>query len=295
MKLIAAALLFFSTVAFGQELNCSVTVNLANLSISQRPLVAGFDKAVNDYMNKTKFSNSDWQNDKIDCAMTILFLSATSDGSFSAQVIVTSSRAVYQSTKTLQMLRINDGSWQFTYQRGQGLIANQSSFDPLTSFLDYYANMIIGFNEDSWVEYGGTPYFNKAYKINNLAITSNFSKGWTRSGIYSRQALAEDILDDKYHPFREAFYQYFYGIDYYENKKEDIKKAQDIIVGAINMIAALKNQIDFASVVLRTFFDANSGAIVNYLLTYPDKSIFKTLKQIDPSHTTQYDTAINSN
>lgn len=295
MKLFFAALLLFSSVAFAQELNCTVTINLANLAISQRPLVAGFDKAVTDYMNKTIFSSGDWQNEKIDCAMTILFLSASSSGNFSAQVILTSVRSVYQSTKTLQLLRINDGNWQFTYQIGQGLVANQASFDPLTSFLDYYANIIIGFNEDSWNDLGGTPYFNKAYKINNLAITSNFSKGWTRSGIYSRQALAEDILDDKYHPFREAYYQFFYGIDYYENRKNDTRKAQDVIVGAINTIASLGNQIDFGSVVLRTFFDANSGAIVNYLRSYPDKSIFKTLKRIDPSHTSQYDIAMNSN
>jgi hypothetical protein len=295
MKLFIAVLLVFSSVALAQELNCSVTINLANLSISDRLLVVGFDKAVTEYMNKTKFTIGDWQNEKIDCAMTILFLSASSSGNFSAQVILTSVRSVYQSTHTLQMLRINDGSWQFSYQKGQGLVANQASFDPLTSFLDYYANMVIGFNEDSWDDFGGTPFFNKAYKICSLAITSNSSKGWSRSGLYSRQALAEDILDDKYHPFREAYYQFYYGIDYYENKKEDTKKAQDVIVGAINTIASLGNQIDFGSVVLRTFFDANSGGIVNYLRTYPDKSIFKTLKRIDPSHTTQYDAVLNSN
>ncbi|MDR3627228.1 MAG: DUF4835 family protein [Ignavibacteriaceae bacterium] len=295
MKSFIVALLLFSSVAFAQELNCSVTVNLANLAPSDRPLISGFDVAVKDYMNKTKFSSGDWQNDKITCAFTILLLTASNDGNFSAQVIVTSSRPVYQSNKTLQMLRINDGNWQFTYQKGQGLVANQSAFDPLTSFLDYYANIIIGYNEDSWDELGGTSFFNKAYKLCNLANSTTFSKGWSRSGMYSRQALAEDILNDKYQPYREAYYQLYYGIDYYENKREDVKKAQDVIVGAINTIAGMRNQIDFSSIVLRTFFDASSGTIVNYLTSYPDKSIFKTLKLIDPSHTSQYDAAINLN
>jgi hypothetical protein len=246
-------------------------------------------------MNRTTFSNGNWQFDKISCSMTILMLTATNDGTFTAQVVVTSVRPVYQSSKNLQMLKINDGTWQFTYQKGQGLVSNLGSFDPLTSFMDYYANIIIGFNEDSWNNLGGTPYFNKAYKICNLASTSSYSSGWPRSGLYSRQALVEDVLDNKFLPYRKAFYQFYYGIDYYENKPQDINNAQTLILNAITTITGLGNQIDFSSPVLRTFFDANSGAIVSYLGTYPDKTIFKALKQIDPSHTSQYDAVINSN
>jgi hypothetical protein len=246
-------------------------------------------------MNRTVFSGSGWQNDKIDCSLTILFLTATSDGTFTAQVVLTSVRPVYQSNKNLQMLKINDGNWQFNYQKGQGLNSNLGSFDPLTSFMDYYANIIIGFNEDSWNNLGGTPYFNKAYKICNLAITSGSSQGWVRSGLYSRQALVEDILDDKFLPFRQSLYQFYYGIDYYENRPADAAKAQQIILGAINTIVNLGGQIDFSSPVLRTFFDANSGAIISYLGTLQDKSIFKALKQIDPPHSAQYDAVLNSN
>jgi hypothetical protein len=296
MKLIIAILFIFSSVLLAQELNCNVTTNMDNLSISDRDLLPGFAKTVADYLNKTRFSTNDWQNDKIDCTMTILLLTATKDGNFTAQVIVTSQRPVYQSNKTLQILRINDPTWMFTYQKGQTLYANQSTFDPLAGFLDYYANIIIGYNEDTWNQFGGTDYFNRAYTICNLATTSSFAKGWPRStGTYSRQALAEDILSDKYRPFRDACYQLYYSIDYFENKKDDTKKAQDLMVGAINLILSLKNQIDFGSVVLRTFFDANSGEIVNYLKTYPDKTIFKSLKQIDPSHTTLYNAAESSN
>ena len=64
MKLFFAALMIYSSVAFAQELNCNVTVNLANLSTSLRPLLAGFSDAVTSYMNRTTFSNSNWQNDR---------------------------------------------------------------------------------------------------------------------------------------------------------------------------------------------------------------------------------------
>ncbi len=289
-----AMLVVLSTVAFSQELNCKVIMNLDNIAISNRDLLSGFDRAVSDYMNKTRFSNSDWPNDKINCGLNILMLTATNDGNFSAQVVVTSERPVYQSEKNLQVLRLNDPVWSFTYQKGQGLFSNQSTFDPLSGFLDYYAYLIIGFNEDSWDEFGGTTYFNKAFNIDNLAVNSNFSKGWVRgSGLYSRQALIEDILNDKYRPFREAYFQYYYGIDYYVNV--DKKEGQEKIAATMKTLLSMQNKIDFASVVFRTFFDANSGEIINYLKDYPDKNIFKILKQIDPSHSAKYDAILVSN
>lgn len=294
MKYLALIIIIISSVSFSQELKCNVTINLDNLAISDRPLLAGFDRAVTDYMNKTRFTNQDWKYDKIDCSMNILILTASSDGNFSAQVIVTSQRPVYHSDKNLQVLRVNDPSWAFTYQKGQALYSNQSSFDPLTGFLDYYALVIIGLNEDSWVEFGGTPYFNRAINIDNLASTSSFAKGWTKgSGIYDRETLIENILNDKYRPFREAFYQYYYGIDYYENM--DKTKGMEKIAATMRTIASLRDKIDFGSDLIRAFFDANSGTILNYLKTYPDKNIFRLLKQIDPSHTGAYDNILLSN
>ena len=290
MKSLIVALLVFSSVAFSQELNCTVTVNMDNIPNSNRHLLDGFSQSVSNYMNKTRFSNSDWQNDKINCGLNIFMITATSDGKFTAQVVVTSQRPVYQTNKNSLMLSINDGQWSFAYQNGQGLFPDQSTFDPLTSFLDYYAYIIIGFNEDSWNEFGGTPYFNRAIGISNLAITSNYAKSWARNpGSYSKAGLIEDLLNDKYRPFREAFYQYYYGIDYYEVNK---LKGQEKIIQTIKMISSLKDKIDFASVLLKTFFDAHSGEIVEYLKDYPDKNIFLTLVQIDPSHIAKYNAAI---
>ena len=293
MKYFIFFIVMLSSTAFSQELNCTISVNMDNLGISERPLLSGFQSAVNDYMNKTRFTNSDWKYDRINCAMNILMLTATSDGSFTAQVIVTSQRPIYHSNKVLQVLRINDPSWAFTYQKGQALYSNQSTFDPLTSFLDYYAFMIIGFNEETWTEYGGTQYFNRAINIDNLAMSSSYAKGWVKgTGLYDRESLVENVLNDKYRPFREAFFQYYYGIDYYENVNKE--NGMEKIAATMRTIASLRDKIDFASVLIRVFFDANSGTIVSYLKNYPDKSIFALLKKIDPSHTGLYDNILLS-
>ncbi len=292
MRTLVVFLLLFSAAAFSQELNCKVSVNLDNINPSNRDQISDFQQAVSNYMNRTRFTSEDWGGNKITCGLTILVLTATSDGSFTAQVIVSSQRNIYQSDKNSLMLSINDNSWSFNYQKGQDLQSDLSTFDPIVGVLNYYAYIIIGFDEDSWTEYGGTPYFNKAINIVNLGATSNYSKGWQRvSGSYSRAALVEDLLNDKYRPFREGFYQYYYGIDIYQKNK---KIGQQKIIELIKTLYDMRDKIDFSSVLLKTFFDAHSGEIAEYLKGYPDKNVFNMLIQIDPSHTSKYAAAGNS-
>jgi len=290
MKKILLFVILISTISFSQELNCRVTVNMDNLTNASRDLLADFGRAISDYMNKTRFTSQDWEGDKITCTLNVLFLTGTTDFNYTAQVVVTSQRPVYNSEKNTLMLSINDPTWAFTYQKGQGLFSNQNTFDPLTGFLDYYANVIIGFEMESDEEFGGTPFFNKALNIVNMATSTGFSKGWVRSGGgYNRQALVEDLLSDKYRPFRQAFFQYYYGIDIFPINP---KVGQQKIVYLINTIYSMRDKIDFLSILIKTFFDARSGEIVQYLSGYPDKGIFNILKKIDPPHTSKYDAAM---
>jgi hypothetical protein len=53
----------------------------------------------------------------------------------------------------------------------------------------------------------------------------------------------------------------------------------------------LRSKIDINSVLIKVFFDAKSGEIIENLKTYPDKSVFKKLRKIDPSHGLKYDEA----
>ncbi len=290
MRKILFFIIFISAIASSQELNCNVSINMDNLTNTSRDLLSDFKRAVSDYMNKTKFSSDEWQGDKISCSLNILFLSASANFSYTAQVVVSSQRPVYRSEKNTLMLSINDPTWSFTYQKGQPLYSNKNNFDPITGFLDYYANVIIGFEMESDVEFGGTPFFNKALNIVNMATVSTYSKGWGLGGSgYNRESLVEDMLSDKLRPFRQAFYQYYYGIDIFAINK---KIGQEKIVYLINTIYSLRDKVDFLSIPIKTFFDARSGEITQYLSDYPDKNIFNILKKIDPSNTAKYNAAL---
>ena len=287
MKYFISFLLIFSTITVAQELNCKVTVNYESLPAQNRERLADFGGVIEAYMNSTQFTDDSWSGEKIDCSLNIFFTSLSGENDYSAQVVVVSTRPIYKSTRQSPMITINDQNWNFTYIKNQTLYANQSAFDPISSYLDYYANIIIGFDWDTWAELGGTSYFKKAFDIVNLGANSVNKKGWERStASFTRWGLCEDLLNDKYRPFREALFIYYYGIDEYQVNK---KAAQEKIVNLVNVLSTMKSKIDINGVLIRTFFDSKYGEFIEVLRDYPDRDVFVKLKKIDPSHTAKYD------
>ncbi len=290
MKLILSFFILFSITLTAQELNCHVQVNYEKLSINNRDLLQNFASEIESYMNTTRFTDMDPAS-KIDCSLNILFASASSDVDYTAQIIVVSQRPVYESTRNSPMITINDGLWSFKYQKGQPLYSNQGVFDPITSLLDYYAYIIIGFDWDTWEEFGGTKYFQQAQNIINLGQNSSFTSGWqSSSSTYSRWGLVNDLLAEKYAQFRSAYFDYHYGLDIYQDKKE---KGMDKIAGLVNVLYTMwQKQGGINSVLISTFFDAKNGEIIDHLRDYPDNTIFEKLKKVDPSHSAKYDELI---
>ena len=288
MKKIFLMILLITSYNYSQELNCSVIVNYQNVPVQNRELLVDFKNVVENYMNTTRFTNVNWDGDKIECSMNIFFTSASGEVEYGAQIVVVSQRPVYQSTRNSALLTINDAAWSFRYEVGQSMYANLDAFDPLTSLLDFYALIIIGFDMDTWEEFGGTPYFKKAFDIVNLASTSNNKNGWLPSNnIYSRWGLVSDALNEKYAAFRSAIFDYHYGIDIFAQNKE---VGQAKIVELIDVLYDLYERTGLVkSVFIQTFFNAKYGEITDHLIGYSDQTIFTKLKKIDPSHAGRYD------
>lgn len=271
-----------------QELNSTVTVNFEGLAVNYREKLVDFAGIIESYINTTQFTGEAWDGQKIDCSYNIFFTAASGETEYTAQVVIVSTRPVYKSTKQSPMLTISDPNWSFRYEPNQSLYANQATFDPLTSFIDFYANIIIGFDWETWQELGGTPYFNKAFNILNLSSSSSYKTGWEQSSAsYSKWGLCNDLLNDKYRAFREAYYVYHYGVDEFQIRKKD---AQDKIVHLITVLEDMQKKVGInTSVLMKQFFDTKNGEIVELLKDYPDNQIFQRLKKIDPPHAAKYD------
>ncbi|MFC2103511.1 DUF4835 family protein [Bacteroidota bacterium] len=288
MKKAILVFIILSTYTFSQELNCNVIVNYQNLPVKNRDLLVDFTGVVEDYMNNTRFTDLNWDGDKIDCTLNIFFTSASGDLDYSAQIVVVSQRPVYQSTRNSAMLTINDAAWSFQYQVGQSMYHSLDTFDPLASLLDYYALIIIGFDMDTWEEYGGSPFYSAAFNLVNLANSSGSKIGWEAStSAYSRWGLVADLTNEKYSAFRSSIFDYHYGIDIFQQNSQ-IGQAK--IAGLVNVLYDMYEREGLIkSVFVKTFFDAKYGEITDHLEGFSDVSVFTKLKKVDPPHAGRYD------
>lgn len=299
MKKSAVLLVMFfvwSAILSAQELDATVVVNLEQLPTASRERVDNFKTQVQDYLNNTKFTGQSWQGEKIKCTFNIFFTGSSDEVTYTTQLVVTSQRIIENTLLNSLMMTILDNSWQFKYQKNQSMYFNQTDFDPLTSLLDYYAYIIIGFDADSYYSLGGTDYFQKALDICVRGGSSQFSKGWqSDSSPFNRRSLVDNLLNAKYQQFRQDYFDYHYnGIDLFRDPKTHDQALKNIVKLITDLYSA-KDQIDTRNVLMKVFFDAKAGEIVEYLKNYPDKSIFETLKKLDPPHTSKYDEALKLN
>jgi hypothetical protein len=293
MKALIFVLLFAFASGYAQELNCRVTVNFEALQILNREKLSDFAQMIESYMNKTKFTNENYSGEKIECSLDIYFTGATSEINYNAQLFIGSRRPVYKSPKDSPMLTILDNSWNFVYEKGQGVYQNQNVYDPITSFLDFYAIIIIAYDMDSYEQLSGTELYSRAMNIVNLGASSKFSSGWMKTtGSYSRRGLVEDLLNEKYRVFREGFFNYHYnGIDLYTTNKLESQKN---IAAFIFDLDKIRGQIDISSILIKTFFDTKYGEIIEYMRDYPNKEVFQILRRLDPPHSAKYDEVMKS-
>ena len=286
MKNLTLLFVFIPALLFSQELDATVVINFEQLENAAKERLVSFQRDVENYLNSVRYTDGAWEGDKIPCQFNIFFTSSSEDVSFSAQVVISSQRPIYKSPTSSLMMRVQDKNWQFVYERNQAFYFNQSAFDPLTSFLDFYAYLILGFDADSFEEFGGSEYFAKAYDIAVLGASSGFSVGWqSTSSSYNKRGLVEDLANAKYEEFRKNYYHYHYnGLDIINQNKKVAFNNLEVLVN--NLYGNIEKMT--RSVLLRVFFEAKAGEIVDHFGYSSDKSIFEKLKKVDPQHITKY-------
>lgn len=288
LNFITGILLFalFSPQLRGQELDCMVRVNYEAIPTANKDLLMNFESEVREYVNNYRWG-SDNLDERISCTFDINIQSVVGQDRYSAQVFIGSSRPIYNGTQNSAVLRLFDDAWEFTYVRGRPINHSPYSFNDLASFLDFYAYLILGFDYDTWDNLNGTPFFQKAADIVNLARATG-GRGWqqAKSG-YSRLQLIEEIMNSKFAPVRTASFKYhFTGLDSMATSR--IRAFQNII-DAIFLIDDVKRTADPRNQLIKIFFDTKFREIAELFLDYSDPNIYLNFAQIDPSHQTIYD------
>jgi hypothetical protein len=273
-----------------QELNCTVTVNTESINSAQRDYLRTFESDVQNYLNSTRFTDEDLDGEKIDCSFTVIFKSAMSNNRYQAQVVITSQRPIYivndKSDRNTPVLRISDVNWQFSYLPNQQIIHNEMDFDAFTSFLDFYAYLIIGYDLETYEPMSGSNSFQKALKVVQFATNSSVSNDWqVPSAAYSKFGIIDELTNVKYNQFRIAFNSYFFdGIDMLTT---DQQNALSNILKALKSIDGVRHQ-NQTSIVIKQFYDAKFREIAEIFQNYNDRSVYDNLSVYDQEHRATY-------
>ncbi|PIO48881.1 MAG: hypothetical protein CMR00_01985 [[Chlorobium] sp. 445] len=293
-----------SLLAQGYELQCEVTLNVERLQSEARVRLANFAQTVRNYMNNYRWTNStefETDEDRIKCQIQFVFMDANLGASppvYSAQVFIGVTRPIYRSTLTASTLRMLDGALEFSYNEQQGvLLHNELVHNPLASFLDFYGNVIIGYDFDTYRKLSGTPYFEKALRIKRLAQEQGpFPRGWQfgDNGGLNRAVMIDEILDARFIRLRELFYEYHYnGLDefYY-----DANAARTNILNCIKAIAEIDMRFP-RSLFIRRFFESKAIEIAEVFRGAPlamRQELLEVLRTVDPSRLQQtYEPALS--
>ncbi|MFT4670497.1 MAG: hypothetical protein ACI9HJ_002078 [Ulvibacter sp.] len=269
-KIVIIFLLLLVSFTQAQQLNCTVTVNSETLGNANLQVFKTLETSLNEFINKTDWNGQTLkQNEKINCSMYINILSNNSD-QFTATLQVQSSRPIFNSSYSSPVLNHNDKDFSFRYTEFENLIFNPMVFESnLVSIISFYAYMILGMDQDTFVLESGNPNFETAQNITNVAQQSGY-KGWSQiDGNQNRYFFINDMLSGSFSVVRKTTFDYHSGLDL---MSKDLKGAKERIKMSLLGLDRL-NSAKPNSFLSRIFFDAKSDEILSVFSGGPSSSI----------------------
>ncbi len=291
MKLVAFfGLTLLTGSLLAQELNCRVVVNAQQVETTERGIFQDMETEFAQFLNNTKWTNDVFNEEEvINCNLIININASPSIGLFEANVQVLSSRPVYGTNYESVLLNFADRDWTFEFIQSQPLNFNENVFTTnITSLLAYYAYIIIGMDYDSFAEFGGEPYYEKAFNIVNNAQNSNFG-GWQQfNSVRNRYWLVENLRNPQLEGVRKALYSYHRtGLDIMIDQKDE---AENNILSALSEVQKA-NRARPRSIVTTTFMDAKASELTRL---FGESSLarrrqaYNLLNSIDPARSDDY-------
>lgn len=284
-------LLSVTSVA-AQEFDCQITVNDDQLEGNSFEYVTGsLTTDLEAYINEYRWTETEvLEQERISCQISIILLAGDQDFNFSAETIIQSRRPIYNTLTETGLLILSDGAWSFNYPEGKSLIHDELEFEAMTGFIDYYMNLILGYDFDSYSEFGGTEYFQKAQNVVDLAQNES-SIGWTRNSNNGRNrfVLISDMLNNNYEAIRKANYEYHRLVldTFVDNPTASRAKLLEILTYIQDAKRRATNNFLFD-----LFFDAKSKEIASILAdAEPDLRFeaYQILRETDSAHLNDYE------
>jgi hypothetical protein len=291
-------ILFFILIAFSvsaQDLNVRVQLISSQIQNSNKRTFDELETKIRDFLNNRKWSTDNFQpQERIDCSLIINITGWDGSSNYKTEAQIQSSRPIYGTSYNSTILNISDKDFNFTYAEGQPLDYSDQNFtNNLSSLLAYYSYVILGMDYDSFIQFGGTPYYTKAQGVVNAAQSSSFT-GWKAfEGLRNRYWLAENLNNKVYTPIREILYEYHRnGLDI---MSDNPAKARKQIISLLPQVQTIDKQQQ-GSMLNQLFFTAKADELVNIIsMGDPQERLkaFTVLSLIDPPNIRKYEVLKN--
>lgn len=280
-----------------QEFNASVQVSAPQIQQTNREKFSELRKGLYEFVNDRHWTQYSYKIDeRIECTIGITITEELSSDEFRGRINLVLKRPIYGTSYNSTVFNYIDNDFQFQWQEGQAIDFNDNSFSSnLTATIAYYIYIFLGLDFDSYQSMGGSPYFEKAQNVVNLAQSAR-EPGWKAfESMKNRYWLAENYTNSSYSNIRKANYVYHrLGLDLMydnvENGRQGVMDALELLQRAHREKPRL-----FA---MQLFMDAKRDEFINIFSDAAPMDKTKAvniLKEIDPSHANDYQKIIGQN
>ena len=289
----ALALGLAALPARAQEFNCRVTKsNDETLGRTDLQYLEDFRRGVEQYLNERAWSSDRFEPvERLDCNVNILFTAVSGTSRFTTTFVMQTARPIYGTLQSSTVLQLSDPEWEFDYVPGTPLVFEPQRYDPITSLLNFYAYLALGYDYDTFSPLGGTRFFEQARAVAQVAQAQN-ALGWSTFGSErGRVQLVTQLLDARYRPLRQAYHDvHLAGLDRFVRAPEAVR------TGLLATLTSLRELYETVSkqYSMDIFFTTKSKEIVG-MLERSDQAApaYTLLVEMDPARRTDYDRLVN--
>ena len=277
-----------------QELNCNVQINSDQVQGTNRSVFNTLQRSISDFINNRRWTNMTFANsERIECSMNII-VKKVEGNVFTAELLIQSRRPIFNTNYNTTLFNHRDQNFTFDYKEYDQLEMNESTISSnLTAVLVFYVYIILGYDMDSYSRLGGTPFFEQAEQIVNIAQSAEFS-GWKAfESTRNRYTLINNLTDEAFKKYRNYFYEYHrLGLD---------EMATNVVNGRAKIAAGLAtlreaNRARPSAMVISAFMDAKTDELINIFSGASEKEkqeAVSILSDVNPAASDRYRTIMN--
>lgn len=290
-RLVSAVILSIAIIfpLQSQELNARISVNSDRIQGTNKNIFITMERALNQFINGTRWSVAPFAtNERIDCSFTIVILEQPTDNTFRAELLVQSSRPVYNSSYITTLLNYRDTKFDFEYMENATIQMQENNLNSnLEAVISFYANLILALDFDSFSPMGGNVFFRQAQQIATLAQSAGWN-GWsTFDDLKSRGSMISAYMDESLKNYHGLWYTYHRkGLD---EMAANPDRARMTILSAVPVLKEMR-QVRFSEIILQMFADAKLDELVSIAekaTVDEKKELYDLLRGIYPTMSNQ--------